>query len=111
PIRERFHVPGMVGAVVHGDRVVAVGAAGVRRADLPDPITVDDQVHIGSCTKAMTATLLARLVEEKRLNWTSTVGDVFPEMAGAFDPDSRDITLEQLLTHRSGLLTDVAWDQ
>src|SRR5215210_1082981 len=60
----RFDVPGMVAAVIEGDRVVAAGAAGVRSRGGRERVTLADQFHIGSCTKAMTATVCAMLVEE-----------------------------------------------
>src|SRR5687768_2324500 len=46
-------VPGMVAAVIEGDRVVATGVAGVRKRGRRDKITLDDRFHIGSCTKTM----------------------------------------------------------
>src|SRR2546421_8863271 len=45
-------------------RIIAQGAAGVRKRGTGQRITFDDRFHLGSCTKAMTATLVAMLVEE-----------------------------------------------
>ena len=61
---ERF---GMVAAVLRGERMIAQGVAGVRKRGTTERITLDDRFHLGSCTKAMTATLVAMLVEETRL--------------------------------------------
>lgn len=99
-------VPGIVGAVVRGDRVIARGAAGVRVAGSAVPVTVDDRLHLGSCTKAMTATLCALLVQEGKLSWSATLPGVMPELAGTMDPAWRGVTLEQLLTHRSGVVAN-----
>src|SRR5499427_10675590 len=66
---ERF---GMAAAVLRGERIVAQGAAGVRKRGSAERITLDDRFHLGSCTKAMTATLVAMLVEEGKLNWTAS---------------------------------------
>src|SRR5215210_395320 len=71
PIREKHKLPGIVAAILESDNVIAIGAAGVRKLGSPEPITVDDKMHMGSCTKAMTATVLARLVERKQLAWDS----------------------------------------
>ena len=49
--------PGMVAVVLHGDQIVAQGAAGVRAAGSAQKVTIDDRFHLGSDTKAMTATL------------------------------------------------------
>ncbi|HEY3242230.1 MAG TPA: serine hydrolase domain-containing protein, partial [Phycisphaerae bacterium] len=95
-------LPGMVGAILAGERLVAIGADGVRKRGAPDAITIDDQIHIGSDTKAMTATLIGLLVEEGKLKWTTTVGEVFTDLSGSMQPDWRHVTLEQLLTHRGG---------
>ena len=101
PVIQRHNLPGMVAAVVEGDRVVATGAAGVRVQGGRDAVTLADRFHLGSCTKTMTATLCAMLVEEGKLRWDSTVGDVFPNVK-AVHPGFRKVTLEQLLNQRSG---------
>lgn len=94
-------VPGMTAAVIDGDGVVATGAAGVRVRGGREKVTVNDKFHLGSCTKAMTATLCAVLVEEGKLKWDSTVAATFPD-ARSLHPDYRNVTLEQLLNHRAG---------
>src|ERR1044071_8169839 len=65
---ERF---GMAAAVLRGERIIAQGVAGVRKRGSAEHIALDDQFHLGSCTKAMTATLAAMLVEEGKLKWTT----------------------------------------
>src|SRR5690349_14860391 len=67
PIRARHELPGIVAALVRAGDVVALGASGVRRRGDPEPITTSDKLHLGSCTKAMTATLCAQLVEAGKL--------------------------------------------
>lgn len=109
PLREKHKLPGIVGAILQGDKLVAVGAVGVRKVGSPEPITINDKVHIGSCTKAMTATRIAMLVEEKKLTWQTTIADVFPELNKTIHQDYRGVTLAQLLTHRAGLPADVDW--
>ena len=56
-IRDSHQLPGLIGAIVRGEALAAIGAAGVRKLGSDEPIEVTDQVHLGSCTKAMTATL------------------------------------------------------
>lgn len=102
PIVAKYKVPGMVGAVIEGDRVVALGAAGLRKRGGKERITADDQIHIGSDTKAMTATLIATLVEEGKLSWGTTLAELFPERAKKMHPDWRSVTVEQLVTNRAG---------
>lgn len=106
PIRARRKIPALAGAIVTGEKgLVAVGAAGVRVAGGTERVTADDLWHIGSCTKNMTATLCAILVEEGRLAWTTTLADVFPGVAPAMHADFRAVTLEQLCTNRGGVPT------
>ena len=103
PILRQHDLPGMVAAVVKGDRIVAAGVAGVRHRGGNEKIGLSDQFHIGSDTKAMTATLCAILVEEGKLSWETTIADVFPELKQKMRPAWRAVTLRQLLTHRGGM--------
>src|SRR6266481_4785867 len=97
---ERF---GMVAAVLRGERIIAQGAAGVRKRGTAERITLDNQFHLGSCTKAMTATLVAMLVEEGKLNWTTTLGELFADTVKSMHPAWEKVTLRQVLAHRAGL--------
>ena len=103
PIREKYQVPAMAAALVTSKGLVTVGAVGTRKRGTETAVTLNDQWHLGSDTKAMTATLVAKLIEKGRLKWDSTVADVFPDLALGFDPEARTITVLQLLSHRSGL--------
>src|SRR5215217_7333846 len=86
PIIEKFKIPGMVAAVVTAnDGTVMLGAAGVRRAGFPETITPADRFHLGSCTKAMTATLCAILVEDGKLTWDATPASVWPDLRPAMN--------------------------
>jgi CubicO group peptidase (beta-lactamase class C family) len=111
PIRERHKIPALVAALVRGEHPTRLAAVGLRKAGSPEAIMANDQLHLGSCTKSMTATLLALLVDEKRLTWQSTIGDVFTEEMPRLHPAYRAATLEQLLTHRAGLPANVLWSQ
>jgi CubicO group peptidase (beta-lactamase class C family) len=109
PIRDEYHLPGLVGAILIGDRLAATSAIGIRKIGSSEPIQVTDQVHLGSCTKAMTATMIGSLVEEGKLSWNLNFRTVFPENSDQFHPQFRGVTLSQLLTHRGGLPHDGPW--
>ena len=64
PIRSRHGMPALAAAYLSGSDLKAIGAAGSRRGGVNDPVDTTDRFHIGSCTKSMTATLMARLVDE-----------------------------------------------
>ena len=83
----------------------AIAAAGVRKQGSPEKFTINDLVHIGSNTKAMTSTMLATLVEDGTFinGWETTIAEVFPELVDAIHPDYRAVTLWQLVSHTSGL--------
>ncbi len=106
PYLAQYGLPALAAAVVRGGELVAAGAVGTRRAGEQIPVTVNDRFHIGSDTKAMTALLAAQFVEQGTLRWTTTVGEMFPELAAAMNPGLRGVTLEHLLSHTSGFPSD-----
>lgn len=103
PVREKHKVPGLVAGIVQGQGLTLAAAVGVRKAGSAEPITVHDQLHLGSNTKAMTATRIALLVEDGKLAWQSTIGEVFLHLKSELHTDFQAVTLTQLLTHRAGL--------
>jgi CubicO group peptidase (beta-lactamase class C family) len=102
-IREQRKLPGMVAALIEGGQVTHIGVAGVRKRGESEPMTIHDRIHLGSCTKAMTATLLATFVDQGELNWDARLGDLLPQLRDTMHAAYRDVTVRQLLTHRSGL--------
>lgn len=102
-VRARHDVPALGAIVFRADSILARGVAGVRRADATAPVEEGDRFQLGSNTKAITATVLATLVEEGQLAWTTTLADVFPELRDAMSPDFRAVTIELLLSHHAGL--------
>jgi CubicO group peptidase (beta-lactamase class C family) len=103
--------PGMIAAIISSDGVTAIGSAGVRKAGSDVAITSNDLVHLGSCTKAMTSTMLATLVAEGKLNWDMKLIEAIPELKKSIHPDYHNITLWHLLTHRAGVPPNPAdWD-
>lgn len=108
PIREANRVPALACAVVLSNRIVGIGAVGVRKSGVPSaPVTLGDKWHQGSLTKSMTATLAAILVEEGRIRWSSTLAEVFPDWAPSMNATWRRATLEQLTSNRGGAPGDL----
>lgn len=110
-IAANHKLPGLVAGIVQGKKLIAAGAAGVRKSGSKELITIDDKMHLGSCTKAMTATRIAMLVEDGRLNWDSTIASIFPEDVAEIHPDFHEVTLTQLLMHRASLPANGPWDR
>ena len=103
PLLGQYQLPSIAAVVISNGQVVAQGAVGERKAGDSTPVTINDQYLLGSCTKAMTATIMGMLVQQGKLNWTSTMGDIFPEMKAEMLPKYRDVTILELLSHHSGL--------
>lgn len=108
-IRQKFAVPAIAGAIVTTEGLTMSGVVGVRKAGTEIQANIDDHWHLGSNTKAMTAVLVARLVEKNIMRWDMTVAEVFPEVT--IHPDAQTITVTHLLTHRAGLRANLDWVQ
>jgi CubicO group peptidase (beta-lactamase class C family) len=109
PIRAQHNLPALAGAVLTSRGLVDIGAVGVRKAGAEIPVTDADEWHLGSDTKAMTATVIASLVEKGKLSWDVTMERMFPEVAKSMNTAMRSVTLLELLSHRAGLPHDVNW--
>lgn len=96
-------LPGMIAAIIDNTGVIAISSAGVRNIKSDKALTDHDIVHIGSCTKAMTSTMLATLVSDSTLTWETTIIQVFPELKDSIHPDYHHVTIWQLVTHRAGI--------
>ena len=95
--------PGAGLLIIQDYEIVDEAVYGVRSLSDPTPVSRSDVWNIGSDGKAMTAVMVARLVDRGVFSWESTIGGVLPNMAGDMRPEYRAITLRQLLTHTSGL--------
>lgn len=91
----------LAGAVVTGDGLIWSDVRGVRREGRDDPATKDDRWHLGSNTKAMTAALFARLVEQGRARWAMPLAEAFPGLT--IDAGWDGATLDDFMTHTAGL--------
>jgi CubicO group peptidase (beta-lactamase class C family) len=107
-----WRVPGFAVAIVKDDRVVFAKGYGVRELGKTEPVDADTLFAIASNTKAFTAAALALLVDEGKLNWDDPVTKYLPGFQ-LFDPFvTRELTVRDLLSHRSGLATfagDLLW--
>ena len=89
------------GLVTDATRTLRTVTAGFRYSGSARRVEPDDLWHIGSNTKAMTATLYARLVEKGQASWGATLEEVFPDLV--LHESWRGITLEELMSHTGGL--------
>ncbi len=103
PLRDRHGLPAMAAAIVTRDGLQSVGVVGVRKRGTGVPVTLNDKWHLGSCTKAMTAALVGRLVERERLKWDTPLLKVFPKLGETVHPAMKGVTVKHLLSHHAGL--------
>ncbi len=106
PIQQEFALPALFAAVAKDGEIVAAGAVGERALGSGVQVTIDDRIHIGSDGKAMTATIAGMLVESGDLRWDSTIGEVLGDAVPGMNPALAAVTLDQLLSHSSGIPTD-----
>jgi CubicO group peptidase (beta-lactamase class C family) len=100
---DEWKVPGLALAVVQNGEVALLGAYGLRDVEAGLKTTTDTQFLIGSVTKSFTASGLALLVDERRLDWSKPVREYIPEFR-LHDPVATDrVTVRDLLCHHSGL--------
>jgi len=100
---EEFHTPGVGLAIVKDGRVVLANGYGVRKLGHPEKVDENTLFGIASNTKAFTATALGILVDEGKLKWDDPVVNYLPGFE-MYDPYvTREITVRDLLVHRSGL--------
>jgi len=99
-LRYALHLPALASAIVTDDSILEADAVGSRRYAGPMNVTPNDQFHLGSDTKAMTAALLGVLVDDGLVSWTTTLAEIFPEYASsmrvgyAFAFASADVPLD-----------------
>ena len=101
PIRKGYNLPALAAVVVSKGKVIGLGAIGERKYKSGINVTTNDRFHLGSCTKAMTATMIGMLVERGKLRLRMTLAEALPglPMNDAYKP----VTIRHLLAHRAGL--------
>lgn len=106
-IRTEHGLPALAAVLVRGRVILEQAAVGSRAAGGQALVTLDDHWHIGSLTKAVTATLVAVLVERGTVGWSLTVGQAFPGLVDSIRPEYVDVRLDELLQHVGGTVEDV----
>ena len=98
-----WNMPGLAVAIVKNDSVVYLKGFGVRELGKPDPVTPNTLFAIGSNTKSFTAAAVGMLVDDGKMRWDDRVTKFLPSFQ-LFDPYvTREITIRDVLSHRSGL--------
>ncbi len=102
-LRNQVGVPGMAIAIVENGKVTLAKGYGVKKLGSPDPVDADTIFPTGSTGKAFTVADLAILVDQGKIGWDDKVIDHLPGFQ-MYDPwVTREMTIRDLLVHRSGL--------
>ena len=99
-LRRENKLVGLAAMVMVNGKVVDSAVDGERKTGSGVSIQIGDRWHLGSITKSITATMIARLVEAKQMNWSDSIGDRFPD--ASIHEDWKPVTVRQLLTHSAG---------
>lgn len=100
-IREETDAPSIAIAVVKDGKLHDSAVAGVRRLGDSTQADLADRYHIGSVGKSMTAVMIGKLIEERKIDWNTTIGEVLTDIE--MRDEYRDVTVLQLMNHRGGL--------
>ena len=105
--RTAHGVPAVAVVLIEGDSIVEIGVSGTRVIDGQEPVTTNDQWHLGSISKSITSTLVAIFIERGVLDWDTTVADVLltdiPDMRSEY----HNVRVEELMAHTGGLPVDM----
>jgi CubicO group peptidase (beta-lactamase class C family) len=107
-----FNPTGLAVSIMKDSDIVYHQALGYSNAVSKKPVSTTSLFNIASCSKAFTTFSIGILVDEGKLKWTDKVINYFPDFRLADDYITKEMTVEDLLCHRSGLGTffgDLLW--
>lgn len=96
-------VPSIAAAVVYNDSVVYSNAFGVRTVGGNESVTTETVYQLASLSKPISSTVIAGLVSDGHLNWTSHANELDPLIQLSDTWITREVTVEDFFSHRSGL--------
>lgn len=96
-------IPGVSLAIIDNNKVVFTGGFGVRELGKPEKVDADTTYMIASNTKPLTTLLMARLVDEGKLDWDTPVVKVFPSFKLGDANTTQQVLVKHLLCACTGL--------
>jgi CubicO group peptidase (beta-lactamase class C family) len=105
--RREAGAPAMAAAVGEKGHAAKKWVTGERLLGSGVAVTAQDAWHLGSITKSITSTLIARLVEAGAVRWDDTVGELLKNVAPDMQEVYRSVSFRHLLSHRAGLQRDI----
>jgi CubicO group peptidase (beta-lactamase class C family) len=107
-LRLRAGAPALAAMNTSRSRQTQIWVDGVRSMSSGVSVAAGDAWHLGSITKSITATLVARLVEAKKISWDDMVGNVLANSVSGTRHEYSRATYRHLLSHRAGLPKDIS---
>jgi len=102
---QKTGVPGVAVAVVYHDKVVYMKGFGMRKAGHQAPVNADTIFQLASVSKPIASTVVAALVGDHEVDWDDRIIDLDPEFKLSDPNVTEQVTIRDLLSHRSGLPT------
>ncbi len=96
---EDYKLPGVAISVIKPNEIL-YGLSGFKRVDKDEQIEMSSAFHIGSNTKAITAMVAAKLVEDDIIQWNTSIADLFPDLMETMHPAYKEVSLGNLLSNR-----------
>ncbi len=100
---DSWHCPGVGIAVIKGDAEIFKKTFGWRDVEEKLPVTEDTRFAMASVTKSFTAMCIALLADEGKIDWDKPVREYMPEFILAEPYVTQNITVRDMLSHRTGL--------
>ena len=105
-----WQVPGVAVGIIRNDSILLLRGYGVRAVGRSEPVDENTIFALASDTKAFTGVLLAMLVDDGKLDWDDKVTDHLPAFQLSDPWMTRELTVRDIITHRSGLARgDLLW--
>lgn len=107
-----FHIPGLAVGIIKNNQIVFTKGYGLTSTINGQPVTGHTIFPLASCTKAFTAAAMGILADEGKLQWNDKVITYLPEFALSDSWITRELTISDILSHRSGLESfegDLLW--
>lgn len=98
-----YDLPGITATVTNLDSLIEFGVYGVSNNKSGDLLTSDKSFDINSISKAFSTLIIMQLKEEKRLTLNTKLTEIFPELINTIHNDYKDVTINDILKHQSGM--------
>jgi len=109
---DQFRPTGLAVAILKDGEIIYQKSLGYKNAHNIDFLDHNDIFNIASCTKAFTSAGIGKLVDDSLLSWNDRVINYIPEFKLADEYITKNLTIKDILSHRTGLATfsgDLLW--